>query len=122
MATIGIFDSGLGGLSVLTAAARLLPQEKDSDLADSAFCPYGEKTPEFIRERCRSITRTLLEKGAEIIVVACNTATGAAISELRAEYYRVDDTVYRMVMVGGRPCLEVLGQMYGSLARQYSLY
>ena len=39
-----------------------------------------------------------------------------------AEYYRVDDTVYRMVMVGGRPCLEVLGQMYGSLARQYSLY
>ena len=86
MATIGIFDSGLGGLSVLTAAARLLPREKYIYFADSAFCPYGEKTPEFIRERCRSITRTLLEKGAEIIVVACNTATGAAISELRAEY------------------------------------
>lgn len=83
MATIGIFDSGLGGLSVLRAVARVLPDEKYLYYADSAYCPYGDKTPEFIVGRCKSITELLLEQGAEVVVVACNTATGAAISVLR---------------------------------------
>lgn len=83
---IGIFDSGSGGLSVLREILRVLPWEKYIYYADNANCPYGEKTPEFIRGRGRAISEYLLSRGAEIIVVACNTATAAAISTLRNEY------------------------------------
>ena len=83
---IGIFDSGSGGLSVLREILRLLPREKFVYYADNANCPYGEKTPEFIQNRCRKITEYLLSRGAQIIVVACNTATAAAITTLRNEY------------------------------------
>ena len=83
---IGVFDSGSGGLSVLKEIVRLLPDEKYVYLADNAHCPYGEKTPEFIADRCREITRLLISKGADIIVVACNTATAAAINTLRKEF------------------------------------
>ena len=83
---IGLFDSGTGGLSVLREIVKLLPDEKYVFYADNAHCPYGEKSPEFIRERCRVITRTLLAEGAEIIVAACNTATAAAIRTLREEF------------------------------------
>ena len=82
---IGLFDSGTGGLSVLREIVKLLPDEKYVFYADNAHCPYGEKSPEFIRERCRVITRTLLAEGADIIVAACNTATAAAIRTLREE-------------------------------------
>lgn len=83
---IGIFDSGSGGLSVLREILRVLPRERFVYYADNANCPYGEKTPEFIQSRGRAITEYLLSRGAEIIVVACNTATAAAISTLRNEY------------------------------------
>ncbi len=83
---IGIFDSGSGGLSVLREILRVLPEERFVYYADNANCPYGEKTPEFIQNRCRAITEYLLSRGARIIVVACNTATAAAISILRNEY------------------------------------
>lgn len=83
---IGIFDSGCGGLSVLREILRVLPGESFIYYADNANCPYGEKTPEFIRNRGRRITEYLLSRGAGIIVVACNTATAAAISTLRNEY------------------------------------
>lgn len=83
---IGLFDSGTGGLSVLREIVKLLPDEKYVFYADNAHCPYGEKSPEFIRERCRVITRTLLAEGADIIVAACNTATAAAIRTLREEF------------------------------------
>ena len=83
---IGIFDSGSGGLSVLREVLKLLPGEKFVYYADNANCPYGEKTPEFIQSRCRAITEYLLSRGARIIVVACNTATAAAITTLRNEY------------------------------------
>lgn len=83
---IGIFDSGSGGLSVLREVLKLLPGEKFVYYADNANCPYGEKTPEFIQNRCRAITEYLLSRGARIIVVACNTATAAAITTLRNEY------------------------------------
>lgn len=86
MAVIGIFDSGSGGLSVLREILRVLPRERFVYYADNANCPYGEKTPEFIQSRGRTITEYLLSRGAEIIVVACNTATAAAISTLRNEY------------------------------------
>ena len=83
---IGVFDSGSGGLSVLKEILKILPREKYIFFADNAFCPYGEKTPSFIQDRARFITDYLLDKGADIIVVACNTATAAAISTLRNEY------------------------------------
>ena len=86
MASIGIFDSGSGGLSVYREIRKLLPSEKYVYFADNAFCPYGSKSQAFIRERAREITELLVRRGADIIVVACNTATAAAIAALRAEF------------------------------------
>ena len=86
MATIGIFDSGSGGLSVYREIVKLLPYERYVYYADNAHCPYGEKSAEYIRDRARAITDILLRMGVDIIVVACNTATAAAIATLREEY------------------------------------
>ncbi len=84
---IGIFDSGLGGLSVLAAVARRLPQADLVYLADSAHVPYGNKPDEFIRGRVLAIGRHLIESvGCRLLVVACNTATAAAVSELRHQH------------------------------------
>ena len=86
MAKIGIFDSGSGGLSVYRELVKLLPREQYFYYADNAHCPYGEKSPLYIQRRARFITEHFLDKGADIIVVACNTATAAAIATLRQEY------------------------------------
>lgn len=86
MAKIGIMDSGVGGLSVLREMLRRLPGEDYIYYADNAWCPYGDKSPEFIIERCRNITELMLSRGADAMVLACNTATAAAIASLRAEY------------------------------------
>lgn len=86
MATIGIFDSGSGGLSVYRELVKLLPRERYIYFADNAHCPYGEKTAQYIQERTFVITDILLGLGADIIVVACNTATAAAIAALRERY------------------------------------
>ena len=83
---IGIFDSGIGGLSVFREIRKVLPEQSYVYYSDNAHCPYGEKTREYIIERARAITRFLLDKGCEIIVVACNTATAAAIATLRDEF------------------------------------
>lgn len=83
---IGIFDSGIGGLSVFREIRKVLPEQSYVYYSDNAHCPYGEKTREYIIDRARAITRFLLEKGCEIIVVACNTATAAAIATLRDEF------------------------------------
>lgn len=83
---IGIFDSGIGGLSVFREIRKVLPEERYFYFSDSAHCPYGEKSKDYIIERAREITRILLDAGADIIVVACNTATAAAISVLRKEF------------------------------------
>lgn len=86
MAVIGIMDSGVGGLSVFREIRKLLPDEHYIYFADNAHCPYGEKTPEYIRERLRAITDFFISRGAEAVVLACNTATAAAIEYLRKEY------------------------------------
>lgn len=83
---IGIFDSGVGGLSVFREIRKILPEEKYIYFSDNAHCPYGEKSREYIIDRARKITDFLIGKGADIIVVACNTATAAAIRTLREEY------------------------------------
>jgi glutamate racemase len=81
---IGVFDSGIGGLSVLRAIRRILPAERLIYLADSANAPFGQKGESFIRQRCFRLGSYLLERGAKSLVVACNTATASGIEDLRA--------------------------------------
>lgn len=83
---IGVFDSGVGGLSVFREIRKVLPEQSYIYYSDNAHCPYGEKSREYIIDRAREITRFMLEKGCEVVVVACNTATAAAISTLREEF------------------------------------
>ncbi|MCR5291470.1 MAG: aspartate/glutamate racemase family protein [Eubacterium sp.] len=83
---IGIFDSGIGGLSVLHEAYHMLPTENYIFYADTAHVPYGLKTPAEIESYAEEITRFLIDMGADAIVVACNTATSVAIKELRHHY------------------------------------
>ena len=85
-APIGVFDSGVGGLSVLREIRALLPNESLLYVADSGHVPYGEKSPDFIRERCRLLAEFLLKQGAKALVLACNTATVAGVAELRELY------------------------------------
>nr|WP_246237763.1 glutamate racemase [Caldichromatium japonicum] len=85
-APIGVFDSGVGGLTVLREIRRLLPAEDLLYVADSAYAPYGDKPSAVIAARALAITEFLLGQGAKAIVVACNTATGAAVQLLRAHY------------------------------------
>lgn len=85
-APIGVFDSGLGGLSVLAEIRQLLPHESLLYVADSAYVPYGEKTTEEIIERSLLLSGFLLDRGAKALVVACNTATAAAIQLLRERW------------------------------------
>lgn len=85
-APVGIFDSGVGGLSVMREVRRLLPAEHLHYVADSLHVPYGNKSPDFILQRSRSLTQFLLAKGCKAIVIACNTATVAAAASLREEF------------------------------------
>lgn len=85
-APVGVFDSGVGGLSVLGEISSLLPHESLLYVADCGHIPYGEKTPEFIRERSRVIAGFFREQGAKALVIACNTATVAAVADLRRDY------------------------------------
>jgi glutamate racemase len=85
LALIGVFDSGVGGLSILDEALRQLPDHDYLYFADSANAPYGERSPEWIAQRSLSICQSLAEAGCQAIVVACNTATAEAIQRIRAE-------------------------------------
>lgn len=80
---IGVFDSGLGGLSVLAAIARALPSADLTYFADTAHVPYGDKHDDFIRARVLAIGHQLIEQGCQMLVVACNTGTAHAVTELR---------------------------------------
>jgi glutamate racemase len=82
-APIGVFDSGVGGLSVLTEIRRELPHEDLLYVADSAYAPYGDKSAAVIEARTHAIADFLIARGAKAIVIACNTATGAAAKALR---------------------------------------
>lgn len=114
MDMIGIFDSGVGGLSVFREIRKLLPEEKYIYFSDNAYCPYGEKSREQITERARKITDFMLSKGADIIVVACNTATAAAIKTLREEYSQpnshvrelTDGKMDRVSFIGMEPAVK----------------
>lgn len=83
---IGVFDSGVGGISVLKHIHALLPREQLLYVADSKYAPYGNKTPAEIQARCFEITDFLIAKNIKALVVACNTATAAAIDEMRTRH------------------------------------
>ncbi|AXX88862.1 glutamate racemase [Arcobacter suis] len=84
---VGVFDSGLGGLTVVSSIQKVFKGAELFYIADTAYAPYGEKTAEEILNRCDNITRYLLEKhGIEALIVACNTATSAAIKHLREKF------------------------------------
>jgi glutamate racemase len=85
-APVGVFDSGVGGLSVLRHIRAQLPHEHLMYFADSGHAPYGDKTEQFVVDRALAVTDFLLEHGAKALVVACNTATVAAIKAVRARY------------------------------------
>ncbi len=102
---IGVFDSGIGGLSVLQALQAALPHEHFVYLADNAHAPYGEKTDLQVRQRSHAIAQHLLgEHRIKALVVACNTATAAAIHELRAQYPQLP-------LVGVEPALKPAAQL-----------
>ncbi|MBH9577812.1 glutamate racemase [Inhella proteolytica] len=85
-ASVGVFDSGVGGLSVLAALRDALPGVPLHYIADSANAPYGERSREFITERSLALTQHLRDQGAALVVVACNTATAAAADALRCQH------------------------------------
>lgn len=86
---VGFFDSGIGGRCILDAFVRLCPEEETAYFADTENCPYGNKPPETIAARCCEISADLIGRGCEVVVVACNTATAAAIDILRTEWKNV---------------------------------
>src|SRR5438309_8610748 len=85
-APIGVFDSGAGGLTILSALRRELPHENYIYFGDTAHCPYGVRSDAEIIELSCQISQFLIDKGAKLIVVACNTASQAALNTLRASF------------------------------------
>ena len=85
-APIGVFDSGMGGLSVLSDIRIALPAENILYVADSGHVPYGNKTPAYIQQRSLALTRFFLTHNIKAMVIACNTATAAAAPMLRAQF------------------------------------
>jgi glutamate racemase len=82
---IGVFDSGVGGLSVLREVRKLLPYENIIYVADSKYAPYGDKSAQYVQYRSQQIAYFLLKKRIKTLVVACNTATAEAVDQLRAQ-------------------------------------
>ena len=89
MALIGVFDSGIGGLSILDEALRQLPEHDYIYLADSLNAPYGEKSSEWIASRSMELCQYLAAEGCNAIMVACNTATAEAIANIRTELHHI---------------------------------
>ena len=85
-ALVGIFDSGLGGLSVFREVIKRLPDSSFVYVSDNAWCPYGPRPAEEVVQRTQKISRFLIGEGCVLIVVACNTATAAAIDALRKSF------------------------------------
>ncbi len=83
---VGVFDSGVGGVSVLRHLVAELPEEDFHFYGDSAHAPYGDRTPDEILELSRAIVERFVAEGAKAVVIACNTATSAAAPQLRADY------------------------------------
>jgi glutamate racemase len=103
MAFLALFDSGVGGLSVAREIRSALPSEDLLYVADTAYCPYGDRPDAEVRERALAVGRYLAGAGAKLIVVACNTATGAALEDLRA--------VVPVPVVGLEPAVKIAARV-----------
>lgn len=116
---IGIYDSGLGGLSVWKEVKRILPEESLLYLGDGKNCPYGSRSKEEVRTLADEAIKYLVENDCKLIIVACNTATAAAIDFLRQKYTHLP-------IVGMEPavkpaCLRTKTKVVGVLATERSL-
>lgn len=112
---IGIFDSGVGGLTVFRELARALPREPLVYLGDSARVPYGTKSPETVQRYAREAAHFLLEHDVKMLVVACNTATAAALPILEAE---LPIPVIGVVAPGARAAVAATGGRVGVIATE----
>ncbi len=102
---IGLFDSGVGGISVLRHMLRLMPDERYLYMGDSANAPYGTKTKEQVRQLSFAVAEKLIARGIKALVVACNTATSAAINDLRSAYPD-------LIVVGIEPALKLAADRF----------
>jgi len=102
---IAVFDSGVGGISVLKHLVRLLPEERFLYFGDSANAPYGTKSREEVRDLTFAAAEKLLARGTKALVVACNTATSAAINDLRAAFPE-------LIIIGIEPALKLAADTY----------
>ena len=102
---IGMFDSGVGGLSVLGEAVRQLPHEDFIYYGDNGHAPYGTKPPETVRKLAFDVIERLLAQNVKAVVIACNTATAEAAKELR-EHYSIP-------IIGMEPALKPAAEMEG---------
>ncbi|MCK5882622.1 MAG: aspartate/glutamate racemase family protein [Bacteriovoracaceae bacterium] len=98
---IGVFDSGIGGFSILSEIVKRVPSIEIDYISDDAFSPYGEKSDREIIARCHELTELLISRGCSLIVVACNSATAVAIADLRHSYTQI-------AFVGVEPYINVL--------------
>lgn len=104
-APIGVFDSGIGGISVLKELVRLMPGEQFLYFGDSANAPYGARPTEQIRALTLTAAEALVQRGCKALVIACNTATSAAIDALREKYPQ-------LIVVGIEPALKVAADRF----------
>jgi len=116
---IAVFDSGVGGISVLRELVRLMPREKYLYYGDSANAPYGDRTTAQVRQLTLAAAEQLMARGVKALVIACNTATAAAVKELRSAY---PDTI----VIGIEPALKLAYDRYpdgrvGVMATQVTL-
>lgn len=129
---VGVFDSGVGGLSILREIRHQLPHESIVYLADQAWAPYGERSLEAVRVRSFAIVDHLLGRGVKAIVVACNTASAAALHELREAFPTVpfvgmEPAVKPAAEQSGRGVVGVLatsatfqGELYASVVDRHA--
>ena len=103
MAKIGVFDSGIGGFTIVHEIIKKFPDLEIDYFSDDAYLPYGDKPCQFIVERSTAISKVLIERGANLILVACNTATACAIEVLR--------NTFAVPMVGVEPYLNYINQV-----------
>ncbi len=104
-APIGVFDSGVGGISVLRELIKIMPGERFIYFGDSANAPYGSRTTAQIRALTLDAAKSLVDRGCKALVIACNTATAAAISDLREAYPN-------LIVVGIEPALKVAADRF----------
>lgn len=132
MSAIGIFDSGIGGLTVAKAIEDLLPNERFIYVGDTQHMPYGDKSEERIKGYCKNIVEFLLTKKVKMIVIACNTASAVAASYLRSQYWQqveimgVIRPMVKTTIEGGYHHVGIIGttgtiqsNIYPSLFKEY---